>query len=590
MRILVLLGMLMGAVPAAEAFAVPAADAAKDFALPDTQGKLVSLGDFKDKKIVVVLFLGNECPLVQTYMPRLMDMAASLEKQGVQFVGINSNSQDDAASLAAYAAKYNLNFPLLKDDHNRVADRFGAERTPEVFVLDAKRQVVYQGRIDDQYGVGYQRPYANRHDLKIAIDELLNDQPVTLQRTKSAGCLIGRVKTKTSAAPTVTYTKHVAAILQNHCVDCHRPGQIGPFALTSYEKAKSWADMIAEVVTDRRMPPWHADPRFGSFSNDRSLPENDKKTLLAWIEQGCAKGDDADLPPLKTFPQDDGWTIGKPDIVLTMKDEFHIPAENPKGGFPYQFVTIPTNFKEDVWIQAVEARPGNKAVVHHILAFVHSGDKPFNPRGEDSIGNNLLVGTAPGDMPGIYPPGVGKRIPKGSVLLLQMHYTPNGTPQKDRSSIGMILCKEPPRFEAHTRAMLTKRFAIPPGASNHEVRTRSVFREEAILFSLMPHLHVRGKSFMYKAHYPNGKEEILLHVPNYDFGWQVMYRLKKPLTLPAGTVIESIATYDNSAENPNNPDPTKTVYWGDMTWEEMMIGWADYYYPRRTLKVSQLDR
>jgi hypothetical protein len=311
------------------------------------------------------------------------------------------------------------------------------------------------------------------------------------------------------------------------------------------------------------------------------MPQKDIDTLVAWVDAGCPKGDDADLPPPRNFEENEGWSMGKPDIILTMPEKHKVPAQSPKGGYPYQYFLTPTNFKEDVWVQAVEARPGNKKVVHHILAFIQApGHRAGSlARGADSIGGSLLVGTAPGDSPAIFPNGVGKKVPAGSYILWQMHYTPNGAEEWDQSSIGIRVCKEPPQFEARTRAIMKRRFAIPPGAHHVEVRAHSTFTNDAVILSFLPHMHVRGKSMMVKAHYPDGKSEILVSVPKYDFGWQVFYRWAEPIKLPAGTRLECISVYDNSPDNPNNPDPTKTVYWGEQTWEEMMIGWFDYYEP-----------
>lgn len=562
-----------------------------DFSLPTVDGQKFALADLKDKKVVVVVFLGTECPLVVLYLPRLNELAKEFAGKGVAFVGINSNPQDDVEAIKAQIGRQPVVFPMLKDSTQEVANRFNATRTPQAFVLDGNRKIVYKGRIDDQYGIGFQRPYANRRDLAEAIMDVLAGRPVSRPTTPTPGCVISREKNPDPRS-SITYTNQVSRILQQHCVECHRPGQIGPFSLLTYEKVKAWSDTIKEVVLERRMPPWHPDPRYGKFSNDRSMPQKDIDTLVAWIDAGCPKGDDADLPPPRVFEDNDGWLMGKPDIVLTMPDKHKIPAYSPKGGYPYQYFLTPTNFKEDVWVQAVEARPGNRKVVHHILAFIQApGNRAGSlARGADSIGGSLLVGTAPGDSPAIFPVGVGKKIPAGSYILWQMHYTPNGAEEWDQSSIGIRVCKEPPQFEARTRAILKRRFAIPPGADHVEVRAQSTFANDAIILSFLPHMHVRGKSMMVKAHYPDGKSEILVYVPKYDFGWQVFYRWAEPLRLPAGTRLECIGVFDNSSDNPNNPDPTKTVYWGEQTWEEMMIGWFDYYEPVPIKKVPDSKR
>lgn len=549
----------------------PAGKKIDTFVLKDSAGKAVSLADFKAQKAVVVLFLGTECPINNNYLPRLAELHKEYADKGVQFLAINANRQDSAERIAKHAKEHAIPFPVLKDEIAAVADRFAAQRTPEAFVLDAERVVRYQGRIDDQFGIGFQRPKPSRRDLAEALDSVLAGKPVEKPALPVAGCLIGRpVQPKSDA--TVVFTKHVAPILQKHCQECHRPGMIGPMSLLTYDDTASWSAMIQEVVRERRMPPWHADPKFGKFANDRSLPKEDRDTLLAWIEQGCPEGAAKDLPAARQFASDE-WTIGKPDLVVQMPVSYTVPAKAGKGGVPYRYFIAPVDFKEDRWVQAVEAKPGNRAVVHHIIVYARTLAKG-NAR--DGIGDGMIAAQAPGELPTVLPPGSAKKIPKGAALVFQMHYTPNGTEQTDRSSVGIIFAKEPPKNEVRTRAIATRGFSIPAGDANYKAVSNSTFAQDATLFGLLPHMHLRGKSFTYQAHYPDGTSETLLSVPRYDFSWQATYRLQKPLKLPAGTRIECTAYFDNSADNPNNPDPTVAVRWGEQTWQEMMIGFVDY--------------
>jgi peroxiredoxin len=544
------------------------------FTLKDTAGKEISLADFKDRKAVVVVFLGTECPINNAYSPRLAELSKVYAGKGVQFIAINSNYQDTPARVAKHVKEFGISFPVLKDVGNQVADQFGARRTPEAFILDGGRVVRYQGRIDDQFGIGFKRKEPTRNDLVLALDEVLAGKEVTTPTTELAGCLISRA-VKPQADAKVTYAKEVSRIIAKNCQECHRPGQIGPMPLMNYDDAAAWSDTIREVVADRRMPPWHADPKFGHFVNDRSLAKEDRETILEWINEGCPKGSDKDLPPVQDFPE--GWRIGKPDAVFTMAKPYKVPAEGPKGGVPYQYFLVDTGFKEDRWVQAAEAKPGNPAVVHHIIVYIMKKGEQRKPN-EDGIGDGWLVPYAPGDMPAILAPGTAKKIPKDYALVFQMHYTPNGTEQTDQSSVGLIFAKEPPKNEMHTRSIGTDKFVIPAGATNHEVVAKKVFRQDALLYGLLPHMHLRGKDFTFKVVYPDGKSETLLSVPRYDFNWQSNYRLDKPLTLPAGTRIECTAHFDNSADNPNNPNPKVDVRWGDQTWQEMMIGFVDYVY------------
>jgi peroxiredoxin len=549
-----------------------AGKAVAEFSLNDTQGRVVSLGSFKDKKAIVVVFIGTQCPINNLYQARLAELYKEFAPQGAAFLAINSNWQDSAKAIAEHAKKYEIPFPVLRDEENRVADLFNAGRTPEAFVLDGKRIIRYQGRIDDRYGLDYQRPQAKRHDLAEALKEVLTGKKVTIAKTAVAGCIIAR-KTATKTEGPVTFAKDISRILQKNCQDCHRPGQIGPMSLLTYRDARAWSDTIKEVVSDRRMPPWYADPRYGHFSNDRSLPAKERNALLAWIDQGMPKGDDKDLPPPRVFPQ--VWKIGTPDAIIRMPAEFDVPAEMPKLGVPYKYFAVQTNFDEDRWVEKAEARPGAAAVVHHIIAFVIPPGERFIP---GSPRTPTLCGTAPGEMPFILPPGFAKKIPKGSKIVFQMHYTPNGKAQKDRSEIGLIFAKKPPQKEVITIPVYNLFFRIPPGDDNYQLESSYTFKKDGFIVGFMPHMHLRGKDFLYRAKYPDGKSEILLSVPRFNFNWQSVYRPAKAIAMPKGTVLECVAHFDNSAKNPNNPDPTATVRWGDQTWEEMMVGWVDIAY------------
>jgi peroxiredoxin len=564
------------------------------FSLQDVAGHEVSLRDFRDKKGVVVVFTGTECPVSNYYVPRLKELSKAYADRGVQFLAVNSNPQDSLADVADHARQEGLPFPVLKDADQKVLELLQAERTPEVVLLDSSRAIRYRGRIDDQFGVGFRRPQPNRRDLARAIDEVLAGKPVSVARTEAAGCRIARTEAagsgiarqkKLATSGKITYTNQIARLFQKNCQECHRPGEIGPFALLTYGQAKGWAEMIHETVDSGRMPPWYADPHYGKFANDRRLSKEDKQTLLDWIDQRCPQGDEKDLPQPKTWHE--GWWIGKPDVVITMKEDFTVPADGGKNGVPYQYFTVPTNFAEDRWVQAAEARPGNRAVVHHIIAFVSEPGESGGPRRGGA--GSYLVGVAPGEEGLVLPPGMGKKIPKGASITFQMHYTSNGVKQKDRSSLGLIFCKEPPKQLVRTAAITQAQFAIPPGDGNYKVKSTAKYDKETVILSFMPHMHLRGKDFEYRVEYPNGRSEVVLSVPRYDFAWQMRYVLAEPLRLPAGSKVVCTAHFDNSRNNPNNPDPTRTVTWGQQTWDEMMIGWMQYYHPGEKIDSQQAN-
>jgi mono/diheme cytochrome c family protein len=374
----------------------------------------------------------------------------------------------------------------------------------------------------------------------------------------------------------ITYAKQVSRIIQDRCQTCHHAGTAAPFSLLTYKDAVRWADTIREVVTEKRMPPWHADPHYGTWSNDRRLSKQEMDALIGWLDSGMPQGDDRDLPAARTYA--DGWVIGKPDVIFELPAEQTVPAN---GVINYQYFVTPTNFKEDVWVQAAEARPGNRGVVHHIIvSFRDPKTKERSGGRNNGLGDGFIVGTAPGDMPLILPPGTARRIPAGADLVWQMHYTPNGKEAKDKSQVGFIFYKgkEPRKFNSQTRGAMNTNFAIPPGESNYLTESEWVVPRDTLLLSFMPHMHLRGKDFKYTAEYPDGHKEVLLSVPHYDFNWQTSYRLAQPTRLPKGTRIHCVAHFDNSAANPANPDPKKEVTWGDQTFEEMMIGWVDFIW------------
>jgi peroxiredoxin len=547
----------------------PAGQRVADFQARDYRGAERRLSDWRDRKLMVVVFLGVDCPLARLYGPRLAALAKQYEPRGVAFVGVDSNDGDAPTAIGRYARLHAIPFPILKDVGNVLADRFGAERTPEAFVLDGERVVRYRGRIDDQYGVGAQRPKATRNDLTAVLDELLAGKPVSRPVTAAAGCLISRV----SAAPIagrVTYCRDVAPLLQKHCQSCHRPGQIAPFALTSYKEASGWARMIQEVLQEGRMPPWHADPRYGRFSNDPSLKPADKQRIVEWVEAGCPEGDPKDLPPPVAFPS--GWSIPEPDLVVTMPEPFQVPAE---GVIEYQYFAVDLHFKEDRWVQMAEIRPGNRAVVHHCNVFLQTPDDPdMGATGE--LGSYCLAAAAPGTPPLVLPPGTAKRIPAGSRLVFVVHYTAVGSAQTDQTSIGLKFAE--PRSvqkEVATKLMYDLDLAIPPGEAGHQVAQTWEVKQDVLLLAFFPHMHLRGKSFRYEAVYPDGRGEILLDVPRYDFNWQHRYVLAGPKRLPKGSRLVCTAVYDNSTGNPNNPDPAATVRAGTQSWDEMFNGYFE---------------
>jgi peroxiredoxin len=554
-----------------------------DFRLPDHVSKDHALSDFADHELVVVAFLGTECPLARLYAGRLQVLADEYAERGVAVIAVMSNVQDSRSEIAAYVRKHNLHYPVLKDSRNEVANMFGAERTPQVFLLDRQRAVRYEGRIDDQYLVGVVRNKPTREDLRIAIDELLGSKPISTPKTDVVGCIIGRSRDANPGSP-ITFSHDVAPILQKRCVECHRAGEIGPFTLNSYDEAAGWGEMIAEVVREGRMPPWHAEPKFGTFANDRRMPDGEKELIYQWVANGCPEGDPADLPEPRHFTE--GWQLPRePDVVLAMTEPFEVPTDAGPEGVPYQRFRVPTGFTEDKWITASEIRPGNRAVVHHTIVYVGP------PGSKNRRDWTFLAGYVPGLRYDPLPAGTAKRVPAGSEIVFEMHYTPNGSLQTDRTEIGLLFAdideNDKDMSEVITTEIGNDSFEIPPGAADHVVTaTSQPTDKELTLLSMSPHMHLRGKAFRYELVTPDGNRETLLDVPAYDFNWQTRYRLAEPRVLPAGSVIHCRAVFDNSEANLANPDPTQPVRWGEQSWEEMMLGFFDILMPPGTVKKS----
>ena len=420
-----------------------------------------------------------------------------------------------------------------------------------------------------------------------------------------------------SSAKNVTFNKDIAPIFFKSCAECHRPGESAPFSVLSYKDVRPWAKSIRENVANREMPPWHADPHTGEWANDRRLKQQEIDAITAWIDSGAKEGDARDLPATPQFAE--GWTIGKPDVVIEVPEEFTLGASGPDE---YQYFDAPTNFTEDRYVQMAEARPGNRRVVHHVIAFVvrpgspnmtkipkeqrdkmlemslknspfyrdgylirlkpdqpvynDANEFPPNVRGDANIGD-FLTGYAPGSIPSVWNPGVAKKIPAGATIRFQIHYSKvAGSEQKDRSKIGLIFAKQPPEKMIKSRAASNIYFQIPPGAERHKVTAFWKPSVDITIHSLSPHMHYRGSAMEYKVAYPDGRSETLLNVPKYSFNWQMTYNPKRLLHIPAGSKIEVTAYFDNSAKNKLNPDPTKPVRHGEPTYDEMMMGFMEY--------------
>ena len=418
---------------------------------------------------------------------------------------------------------------------------------------------------------------------------LVQSRPVKIiMRNVIALCIL-LIPAANAATPAPEFYKDVLPILQERCQVCHRPGEAAPMSFLTYKEVRPWAKAIRETVVLRKMPPWLADPHFGKFSNDQSLSAGEMETLSRWADAGAQEGDPRKAPPPRQFVS--GWSIGKPDAVLGMGFDYEVPAT---GAIEYQHFVVPTNFKQDTWVEVAEVRPGDRSAVHHAAVFVRPPEskwlrdlepgKPYGTKNQSwfmgrTMRDELLTFQVPGGVPSVLRPGQAKLIPAGSDLVFQIHYTANGKIRHDQTRIGLIFAKQPPAERVHSLTITNVKLVIPPENPAFPFQATYTLPEDLKLVSLNPHMHVRGKSFQFRATYPTGESEILLSVPNYSFFWQMYYYLTEQKVLPKGTRIDCLATYDNSAGNPNNPDPKAEVHWGDQSWDEMLVGTMDVAIP-----------
>lgn len=541
-------------------------------ALRDTRGEMIEAAP---AKWTVYCFLGTECPLAKLYGPRLQELADKYASDGVAFIGVNSNVQDSAEEIDAYAAMHSIRFPIARDSDQSVADQLSAKRTPEVVLLDSIGRVRYRGRIDDQYEPGIARKSPRRHDLRDAIDELIAGKPVSNPVTPGVGCLITRIVKPVDnkdAESTITFNRDIAPILNAHCVECHREGEIAPFALTDYSEVVGWGEMMIEVIDQSRMPPWHADPSVGKFKGERKLSRQHRDTLATWVDEGMPEGDPDDLPDRPKWAS--GWHLPTPpDVEIPMRTrDFLVPND---GTVEYQYFVVDPKWTEDRWVRAAQVIPGNSSVVHHSIVFVRP------PDGSDSNGIGMMGAYVPGQRTGLLPPGHARRVPAGSKLVFQMHYTPNGIETPDRTRVGVWFADdESVTHEVATWIAINHQFEIPPNDPGYQVNMNlNGFPKHGKLLGVSPHMHLRGKSFALTANRTAGESEPLLSVPQYDFNWQHWYSFADPIDLGDVKSLSMRVTFDNSPDNPANPAPEEYVSWGDQTWEEMAIAFFDVASP-----------
>jgi len=537
-----------------------------------------SLSDLGEAKGYALVFMNTSCQIAQRYLPRLQELNDKYETQGITFVAVYNSQDETPRDMAAHGLDAGLSFPLVWDEEQKCTQALGIERVPQVVLLDANKKVVYSGRIDDQYRTGGVQPRVGRHDLAEAIDELLAGKPISVTETTIDGCRV------TSWQPPkfdheVTFHEHVEAVLQKRCQNCHHDGSATPFSLVTYDEAKAQGEMLAEVVRDGRMPPWYAHKEHGRFLNDPSLTRKERDLIEAWVGNGMPQGDADKAPPPLEFPKSE-WRIGEPDLVLTMKKPSKIPAT---GFIPYQYIFLQPIFTEDTYVEAIEIRPHNRAVVHHCNAFYV--DTVTKKAGS----NTFITGYVPGGVPFTMPPGMAQRIPANSMIGLQIHHVTTGKEEESTISIGFRYAKGTVQKTSHFILLDPRNMKIPPGDGFYEMQAAKKLDKDATLLGLFTHMHLRGRDMTFFAKRPEGKQETLLQIPNYNFEWQIGYICPEgpdAVKLPAGTELSAIAHYDNSKFNPYNPDPKYTVPYGDQSFDEMFNGFIFYVHDEDQLNLN----
>lgn len=541
----------------------PAPPKIENFALIDHQGKFHELDYYlriPGTKGLVIFIQGNGCPLVQKRIPELKRLRQTYQRRGILFRMLNANRQDERGEIAAEAKEFGIAMPILKDESQLVAGMLGVKRTAEAFLVSAEqRQIVYRGGIDDRMSYQKEKPAAEKQFLKDAIEELISGKPITTPISAAPGCKISLPDPKKQ----FSYTNDIAPILKANCVTCHTKGGLGPFQMGSYKKVAGWSDMIAEVILTRQMPPWHADPEIGEFSNDCGLAAEDAQKIVSWINAGCPRGEGED--PLEGYqPELPEWHLGKPQQVITLPEQ-KVAAE---GVFDYRYVTLDNPFDHDVWLTAAEIKPGNTRVLHHVIVTARGG------KGRDH--EQWITGYAPGTRGQMYPESSAVHLRKGWTLRFQLHYTASGKAETDVTELGLHFSTEPAQHEFRTAVIAHHDFTIPPGANEHPAEKTIKIRKDSTLYGINPHMHFRGKRMSFEAQYPDGRKQPLLSVPNYNFNWQRTYVFKEPIKVPAGTQIHIRNAWDNSIFNPHNPDPKREVRWGDQSFEEMFFATIGY--------------
>jgi peroxiredoxin len=554
------------------------------FELPDQSGAVRKLADYSNRKALLVIFTGTQCPQANRFLPEIEKIARTYGERGVAVLAVNAN-RNEQEEIEAHAKENGISYPVLKDAEHALADAMAIEVTPTALVVDASGAVRYRGRID-RTEMGFA---STGEDVRAALDAVLEGREVERPETEVLGCTVRR--SAPAKTGDVTWTKHVAPIVHANCVQCHRAGQIGPMPLTDYAHASAFATEIRNAVVARRMPPWKP-VRGLPMHGERKLTAEQIDTIEKWADSGAPEGDPKDEPALPEFRSD--WLLGTPDMILNAGEDFEVRA----GPDLYWHFVMPNSWDEDKWVTACEIRPGNARIVHHVLAYLDEmgmakrldeQDDALGYEGSGAFPGFVPTGEMGGWTPGFFaqplPKGVARKLPKNATLVLQVHYNnPTGKAQKDRTQIGLWFAKEPVKQRLYQARIVNPLFRIPPGARRHAVEAAWPVHRDVTVISVMPHAHLIAKTAKMVARLPNGNEVPLVEIDDWDFKWQDTYHLQEPLRLKDGSRVTLTFEYDNSEDNPRNPfSPPRAIRWGENTSDEMCLGYVNYVRNREDL-------
>jgi len=542
-----------------------------DFSLLDQHGKSHRLKYHKDASAIVLIVHGNGCQIVRSALADYRALRDDYAEHGVKVLMINSNLQDDRESIAKEAQEWGVDFPILDDPTQAIGRSLALTRTAEVLVINPKTwKIVYRGALNNRVDYERQKAMASERYVRDTLDAMIAGEVPAFSSVDSPGCLINFVERNGSE---ISYSETIAPLLVENCTACHVEGGIAPWAMTEYRMILGFAPMIEEVLRTGRMPPWHVDPAVGEWQHDGGLSDSDRATLLAWLEAGAPRGDGPD--PLQALkPREADWTLGEPDLILEVP-AFEVPAN---GIVDYQFPQVKNPLGRDAWVVAATIIPGDQRAVHHVLMGTVSEKVPEGKEDEDDIFENYIMGYAPGNESAHMPENTGVYVGADDWYSFQMHYTPYGKASTDITRVGLYFADEPPAQYFRQQVVVNPALHIPPRVAAHEEKAYFAFEHDAIIHNLTPHSHYRGRSSTFELVYPDGETELVLSVPAYDFNWQRTYIFAEPKAVPAGTRIVHRTIYDNSANNPGNPDPDASVFWGLQSEQEMLYGSVSYVW------------